>query len=96
MPSRFNCEFKRCDCQRYHRDGNKCCSVCCHAKIWHSRTEPKESKLQFTSTRKSAHKPVYSLENIYFAQCFIPQEPQVPPLPYDSLLFCYQVEALPV
>ena len=95
MPSRFNCEFKRCNCQQYHRDGNKSCSSCHHAKIWHSRTQPQESKLQFISTRKPAHKPEY-YGNIYFARCFIPQEPEVPPLPYDSLLFCYLVEALPV
>ena len=92
MPSRFNCEFKRCNCQQYHR-GNKCCSSCHHAKIWHSRT--KKANTQFTSTRKPAHKPEY-YGNIYFARCFIPREPYVPPLPYDSLLFCYQVEALPV
>lgn len=87
---RFNCEFKRCNCQQYHR-GCKSCSSCNHSKIWHSRTQSS----QFTSTRKSAHKPEY-YGNIYFAQCFIPQEPTVPPLPYDSLLFCYHVEALPV
>ena len=96
MPSRFNCEFKGCYCGQYHREGNNCCSSCCHGKIWHSRTKPKESKLQFTSIRKPADKPEYSLETIYFAECFIPQEPSVPPLPYDLSLFCYQVEALPV
>jgi hypothetical protein len=92
MPSRFNCEFKRCNCQQYHR-GDKGCSSCNHSKIWHSRTQSKKN--QFISTRKFAHKPEY-YGNIYFARCFIPQEPNVPPLPYDSLLFCYNVEALPV
>ena len=96
MPSRFNCEFKKCNCKQYHRDGNKCCSSCYHSKIWHSRTKSKEDISQFTSsTRKPARKPVYQ-GDIYFAQCFIPQEPFVPPLPFDQLLFCYNIEALPV
>lgn len=89
MP-RFNCEFKKCNCQQYHND-NQSCTSCNHGKIWHSS---RPNIFQFTSTRKPAHKPKY--ENMYFAQCFIPQEPYVPPLPYDPLLFCNHVETLPV
>ena len=96
MPRRYKCEFKTCFCTKFILHCNNLCFHCKHANIWHSLKEkpPSDSYLSFVSPRQSARKPIYKRRNII--EIF---EPRVPPLPSDSeddIVYCTDIEILPV
>ena len=95
--SRYHCEFKTCFCTNFVLHCNNLCFHCKHANIWHSSKEPppKDEYLSFVSTRQPARTPKYERKNLTI-EIFEPRMPLVILSDSDEIIYCTDIEVLPV
>jgi hypothetical protein len=92
MKKRYHCEYKKCKCIKFYKHCKSLCLVCKHAKLWHSK-KAKISDLSFNSPRESARKPTYTYVSPIQIAIFVPEAPDIPP---PDIIYCLNVELLPI
>ena len=93
--SRYHCEFKTCFCTNFVLHCNNLCFHCKHANIWHSPKEAPPKDGAFVSTRQPARTPKYERKNLTI-EIFEPRIPLVILSDSDEIIYCTDIEVLPV